>query len=222
MSGEIDLIIRIGPTKASIRAFIVERLCSDGILSTDFIRKYNVIINMLKQLIWICGRSESLQSSLRGNESTHRKTVSLIPQERMLPHRNNLTPSRDHTSSRSSSLMQAAIQSIDNLIKDVCSGEVRLRLREILVTHVRLFDVTKPTIATTVKHHEIKTMNHPPPAQKAYQGGNSGVRTHGILGILGILRIRFVLEGLLGLLSYFSHSWDCFHTLGTLGIPIIL
>ena len=48
------------------------------------------------------------------------------------------------------------------------------------------------------------------------QGGNSGLRTRGILGI------RFVFEGLLGSLSYFSHSWDYFRTLGTPGIPIVL
>ena len=34
--------------------------------------------------------------------------------------------------------------------------------------YARLFDVTKPTIASTLKPHEIKTLDHPPPAQKAY------------------------------------------------------
>jgi hypothetical protein len=74
----------------------------------------------------------------------------------------SLTSVTDHSSSVSGSTSdtQAAIQSIDNRINHVRSEEDRLRLHEILVRYARLFDIKRPTIATT--------LDHPPPAQKAY------------------------------------------------------
>ena len=83
--GEIDLFIRIGTTKAFIRAFVVDRLCSGCILGMDFIRKYHLIIDMMKQVMWIGGRSEPLHSSSSVGKVDYRKVESLISQERMPP-----------------------------------------------------------------------------------------------------------------------------------------
>ena len=83
--GEIDLFIRIGTTKAFIRAFVVDRLCSGCILGMDFIRKYHLIIDMMKQVMWIGGRSEPLHSSSSVGNLDYRKVVSSISQEPMPP-----------------------------------------------------------------------------------------------------------------------------------------
>jgi predicted aspartyl protease len=83
--GEIDLFIRIGTTKAFIRAFVVDRLCSGCILGMDFIRKYHLIIDMMKQVMWIGGRSEPLHSSSSVGKVDYRKVVSSISQESMPP-----------------------------------------------------------------------------------------------------------------------------------------
>ena len=83
--GEIDLFIRIGTTKAFIRAFVVDRLCSGCILGMDFIRKYHLIIDMMKQVMWIGGRSEPLHSSSSVGKVDSRKVVSSISQESMPP-----------------------------------------------------------------------------------------------------------------------------------------
>jgi hypothetical protein len=182
--GEVELFIRIGTTKTFIRAFIVGRLCSECILGMDFIRKYHLILDMMKQEVWVGGRPEPLHSSPGAGQIGHRSTVSVISHtptmtQRMRETSNPQTsqqrckdsiPVIPYSSSPSSSTsdLQTAIQSIDDLITHVNSGEDKVRLREILVRHVRLFDIKKPTIATTLKHHEIKTLDHPPPAQKAY------------------------------------------------------
>ncbi|CAF2063774.1 unnamed protein product, partial [Rotaria magnacalcarata] len=38
----------------------------------------------------------------------------------------------------------------------------------ILTEHAKLFDTNRPTIATNVKPHAIKTLDHPPPTSKPY------------------------------------------------------
>ena len=182
--GEVDLFIRIGTTKTFIRAFVVDRLCSGCILGMDFIRKYHLILDMMKQVVWIGGRSEPLHSSPGTGQIDHRSTVSVISHTRTMPQRmvetsipqtsqqryKDSIPAIPHSSppSCSASDLQTAIQSIDHLITHVNSEEDKRRLREILMRHVRLFDIKRPTIATTLKPHEIKTLDHPPPAQKAY------------------------------------------------------
>ncbi|CAF5114983.1 unnamed protein product, partial [Rotaria sp. Silwood1] len=41
-------------------------------------------------------------------------------------------------------------------------------MKQILIRYNKLFDTTNPVIASNVKPHEIKTIDHPPPTSKAY------------------------------------------------------
>ena len=51
----------------------------------DFIQKYHLMIDMMKQVMWIVGRSEPLYSSSSVGKVDYRKVESLISQERMPP-----------------------------------------------------------------------------------------------------------------------------------------
>ena len=182
--GEVDLFIHIGEVNTSIRAFMVERLCAGCILGMDFIRKYHLVIDMMKQVIWIGGRSAPLHSSLdqdrvhyqrdecviNSSRTTQRRIPSVSPSNRSPPSVVAGAVTASHSSVRHSSTPESptAYQAIDSLIKHVGEETKRVQLRQILTRYARLFDVTKPTIASTLKPHEIKTLDHPPPAQKAY------------------------------------------------------
>lgn len=182
--GEVDLFIRIGEVNTSIRAFMVERLCAGCILGMDFIRKYHLVIDMMKQVIWIGGRSVPLHCSLdqdrvhyprderaiNSSQGMQRRIPLVSPSNRSPPSVVAGAVTASHSSVRHSSTPESptAYQAIDSLIKHVGEETRRVQLRQILTRYARLFDVTKPTIASTLKPHEIKTLDHPPPAQKAY------------------------------------------------------
>ncbi|CAF4247737.1 unnamed protein product, partial [Rotaria sp. Silwood2] len=57
---------------------------------------------------------------------------------------------------------------IVNLIQHIGNDEQRHEVKIVLDRHAKLFDTSKPTIATTLKSHEIKTLNHSPPTSKPY------------------------------------------------------
>ncbi|CAF4613507.1 unnamed protein product, partial [Rotaria socialis] len=46
--------------------------------------------------------------------------------------------------------------------------EQQNQIKKALILYNKLFDTRKPVIASNVKPHEIKTIDHPPPTSKAY------------------------------------------------------
>ena len=59
-------------------------------------------------------------------------------------------------------------KNVDDLIEHIVDQQQRRTVKNILVQHAKLLDTSKPSIATTVKPHEIKTLDHPPPTSKPY------------------------------------------------------
>ncbi|CAF4698585.1 unnamed protein product, partial [Rotaria sp. Silwood2] len=57
---------------------------------------------------------------------------------------------------------------IHKLIQHISNPEQQEQVKFILFQHAKLFDTSKPTIAFTLKPHEIKTLDHPPPTSKPY------------------------------------------------------
>ena len=42
------------------------------------------------------------------------------------------------------------------------------QVKQTLIQYAKLFDTSNPTIAVTLKPHEINTLSHPPPTSKPY------------------------------------------------------
>jgi len=59
-------------------------------------------------------------------------------------------------------------KNITNLIRHITRPDRYEKIKSILYQHLKLFDTSKPTIATGVKPHSIKTLDHPPPTSKPY------------------------------------------------------
>jgi hypothetical protein len=57
---------------------------------------------------------------------------------------------------------------IDRLVEHINDNEQQRKVKEILVRYAKLFDTKKSSIASNVKPHEIKTLDHPPPTSRAY------------------------------------------------------
>ena len=57
---------------------------------------------------------------------------------------------------------------IVNLIQHIKDDEQQEKVKHALIQYAKLFDTSKPTIAVTLKSHEINTLNHPPPTSKPY------------------------------------------------------
>ncbi|CAF4354186.1 unnamed protein product, partial [Rotaria sordida] len=57
---------------------------------------------------------------------------------------------------------------ITNLTRHIDNPEQRDRVETLLNQFAKLFDTSKLTIATNVKPHVIKTLDHPPPVSKPY------------------------------------------------------
>ncbi|CAF4615106.1 unnamed protein product, partial [Rotaria sp. Silwood2] len=57
---------------------------------------------------------------------------------------------------------------IHKLIQHISNPEQQEQIKFILFQHAKLFDTSKPTIAFTLKPHELKTLDHPPPTSKPY------------------------------------------------------
>ncbi|CAF4198041.1 unnamed protein product [Rotaria sordida] len=57
---------------------------------------------------------------------------------------------------------------IISLIQHIDDHEQQDKVRIILNQHAKLFDASKPSIATGVKPHAIKTFDHPPPTSKPF------------------------------------------------------
>ncbi|CAF1383777.1 unnamed protein product [Rotaria sp. Silwood1] len=57
---------------------------------------------------------------------------------------------------------------ITNLIQHITNPDRHEKIKSILYQHSKLFDTSKSTIATNVKPHSIKTLDHPPPTSKPY------------------------------------------------------
>ena len=152
--GEIDLFIRIGTTKAFIRAFVVDRLCSGCILGMDFIRKYHLIIDMMKQVMWIGGRSEPLHSSSSVGNVDYRKVVSSISQERMPP-QIQPTPIIDRASWRSNVVTPVVTQPSSLTSSTSVPSRETLSLNAVVTC-------SKPRRNRQRKHKREAQPNHPP------------------------------------------------------------
>ncbi|CAF4671374.1 unnamed protein product, partial [Rotaria socialis] len=57
---------------------------------------------------------------------------------------------------------------ISDLLQHITNSEQQDQAKCILIEHAKLFDTNRPTIATNVKPHAIKTLDHPPPTSKPY------------------------------------------------------
>ena len=57
---------------------------------------------------------------------------------------------------------------IDRLVEHINDNDQQHRVKQLLIRYGKLFDTKKPTIASNVESHEIKTLDHPPPTSKAY------------------------------------------------------
>ena len=57
---------------------------------------------------------------------------------------------------------------IDRLVEHINDHDQQHRVKQILIRYGKLFDAKKPTIASNVKPHEIKTLGNLPPTSKAY------------------------------------------------------
>ena len=63
---------------------------------------------------------------------------------------------------------QLVNKNIINLIEHIDEHERQVKVKTILDQHGKLFDTSKPSIATGAKPHAIKTLDHPPPTSKPY------------------------------------------------------
>jgi hypothetical protein len=59
-------------------------------------------------------------------------------------------------------------KNITNLIQHITRPDRHGKIKFILSQHLKLFDTSKSTIASGVKPHSIKTLDHPPPTSKPY------------------------------------------------------
>jgi hypothetical protein len=59
-------------------------------------------------------------------------------------------------------------KNITNLIQHITCPDRHEKIKSILYQHLKLFDTSKSTIATNVKPHSIKTLDHPPPSSRPY------------------------------------------------------
>ncbi|CAF4301254.1 unnamed protein product [Rotaria magnacalcarata] len=57
---------------------------------------------------------------------------------------------------------------IDKLIQHLINPEHQKKVKLVLLQNAKLLDTSKPTIAFTLRPHEIKTLDHPPPTSKPY------------------------------------------------------
>ncbi len=71
------------------------------------------------------------------------------------------------TKTTSSMDHQLVNRHITDLIQHLNNQEQQ-QVKSVLNHHAKLFDTSKPTIANTLKPHEIKTLDHPPPSSKPY------------------------------------------------------
>ncbi|CAF4134437.1 unnamed protein product, partial [Rotaria magnacalcarata] len=56
----------------------------------------------------------------------------------------------------------------DKLIQHLINPEHQKKVKLVLLQNAKLLDTSKPTIAFTLRPHEIKTLDHPPPTSKPY------------------------------------------------------
>ena len=151
--GEVNLSFVINNIYTSIRALIVKNLCVDCILGMDYILKYNLIINIPNGIISLGVKNCRL----------------IIPigscGETIL------------TTNRISGLILTGLSTtdaksfdthIDSLVEHINDHDQQRQVKRILFHYSHLFDTRKPAIVCNVKPHEIKTLDHPPPASKAY------------------------------------------------------
>ncbi|CAF1219672.1 unnamed protein product [Rotaria sp. Silwood1] len=151
--GEVELSIVMNNIYTSIRALIVKNLCINCILGMDYISKYKLIINIVNQSISIGVKNNRLTIPIDNSEKIIFDT---IPTSKLL------------------SIGISAIKTnlldtyIDRLVEHINDHDQQHQMKQILIRYNKLFDTTKPVIASNVKPHEIKTIDHPPPTSKAY------------------------------------------------------
>ncbi|CAF4616452.1 unnamed protein product [Rotaria sp. Silwood2] len=68
---------------------------------------------------------------------------------------------------------QLVHKNINNLTQHIDNLEQQDRVKTLLNQYAKLFDTSKLTIATNVKPHDIKTLDHPPPVSKPYYSTTS-------------------------------------------------
>ncbi|CAF4266608.1 unnamed protein product [Rotaria sp. Silwood2] len=161
--GEVKLYIMMGDIQASIGALIVKQLCTDCILGMDFINKYKLIINTEDQTVSI--RDNTKRTTLQVDINSHsvRFPTRLINNIRIPPKRTISVPV-------SINLLSAKLVDghVSKLIQHITNSEQHEKVKFVLSQNAKLFDTSKPTVARTLKPHEIKTLDHPPPTSKPY------------------------------------------------------
>ncbi|CAF4830789.1 unnamed protein product [Rotaria sp. Silwood1] len=157
---EVKLHITMGDIQASIGALIVKQLCTDCILGIDFINKYKLIINTEDQTISICENDKRTTLKIDINSNNVRFPTRLI---------NNIRISSKRTISVHVSINLSSVNAhISTLIQHITNSEQNEKVKIVLLQNTKLFDISKPTIALTLKPHEIKTLDHSPSISKPY------------------------------------------------------
>ncbi|CAF3872390.1 unnamed protein product [Rotaria sp. Silwood1] len=157
---EVKLHITMGDIQASIGALIVKQLCTNCILGIDFINKYKLIINTEDQTISICENEKRTTLKIDINSNNVRFPTRLI---------NNIKISSKRTISVHVSINLSSVNAhISTLIQHITNSEQNEKVKIVLLQNTKLFDISKPTIALTLKPHEIKTLDHSPSISKPY------------------------------------------------------
>ena len=153
VQGEVELSIVMNNIYTSIRAFVVNDLCVDCILGMDYIVKYKLIIDVEKRTLSMGMKKRRLVIPI-DNEGKDKRETPLI-----------------------SRLMATGISVIEEkpfnihinrIVEHINDQSQQDQVKQVLIRYGKLFDTSKPAVATNVKPHEIKTLDHPPPISKAY------------------------------------------------------
>ncbi|CAF3544285.1 unnamed protein product [Rotaria sp. Silwood1] len=151
--GEVDLSFVMNNIYTSIRALIVKNLCVSCILGMDYIIKYKLIINTVNQTISIGVKNYRLTIPIDNSEKINFET----------------TQASKLLSIGISVMKTKSLDThIDHLVEHINDHDQQHQVRQILIRYNKLFDSKKTVIASNVKPHEIKTIDHPPPTSKAY------------------------------------------------------
>ncbi|CAM2727912.1 unnamed protein product [Rotaria socialis] len=151
--GEVDLSFIMNNIRTSIRALIVKNLCVNCILGMDYIIKYKLIINTVNRTITIGVKNYRLAIPMANREKIIFNSISTSPL---------MSIGIPVTKTKLSDIH------IDQLVEHINDYEQQNQIKKALILYNKLFDTRKPVIASNVKPHEIKTIDHPPPTSKAY------------------------------------------------------
>ncbi|CAF4333803.1 unnamed protein product, partial [Rotaria magnacalcarata] len=151
--GEVDLSFIMNNIRTSVRALIVKNLCVNCILGMDYIIKYKLIINIGNRTITIGVKNYRLVIPMANSDKIIFNTISTSPLMSIGISVTKAKLSNTHS---------------DKLVEHIHDYEQQHQMKQALILYNKLFDTSKPVIASNVKPHEIKTIDHPPPTSKAY------------------------------------------------------